>query len=130
MRVFLIVLLIFAGIVPASAADLKLLTAGAFKSVALEIIPEFEKRTGHKVTVDNDTAGGLSKRVSAGEDFDVVVQPPLGLGPFLGNKVVQSSANALAPAGLRAAGKQGAAKPDISSGHAFQKALLGARAIA
>ncbi|HMJ98991.1 MAG TPA: substrate-binding domain-containing protein [Reyranella sp.] len=130
MRVFLIVLLIFAGILPASAADLKLLTAGAFKSVALEIIPEFEKRTGHKVTVDNDTAGGLSKRVSAGEYFDVVVMPPLGLGPFLGSKVVESSAKALARAGIGVAVKEGAAKPDISSVDAFKKALLAARAIA
>ena len=130
MRVFLIVLLIFAGIVPASAADLKLLTAGAFKSVALEIIPEFEKRTGHKVTVDNDTAGGLSKRVADGEYFDVVVMPPLGLGPFLGSKVVESSAKALARAGIGVAVKEGAAKPDISSVDTFKKALLAARAIA
>jgi molybdate transport system substrate-binding protein len=130
MRVSLIVLLILAGIVPAAAADLKLLTAGAFKSVALEIIPEFEKRTGHKVTVDNDTAGGLSRRVAAGEYFDVVVMPPLGLGPFLGSKVVESSAKALARAGIGVAVKEGAAKPDISSVDAFKKALLAARAIA
>jgi len=91
---------------------------------------EREKRTGHKVTIDNDTAGGLSKRVAAGEYFDVVVMPPLGLGPFLGNKVVESSAKALARAGIGVAIKQGAAKPDISSVDAFKKALLAARAIA
>ncbi|HEY6716028.1 MAG TPA: substrate-binding domain-containing protein, partial [Reyranella sp.] len=130
MRIFLIVLFVLAGIVPASAADLKLLTAGAFKSVALEIIPEFEKRTGHKVTIDNDTAGGLSKRVAAGEYFDVVVMPPLGLGPFLGSKVVESSAKPLARAGIGVAVKQGAAKPDISSADSFKKALLSARTIA
>jgi molybdate transport system substrate-binding protein len=130
MRIFLIVLFVLAGIVPASAADLKLLTAGAFKSVALEIMPEFEKRTGHKVTIDNDTAGGLSKRVAAGEYFDVVVMPPLGLGPFLGSKVVESSAKPLARAGIGVAVKQGAAKPDISSADSFKKALLSARTIA
>ena len=38
MRVLLITtLLVLAGIVPARAADLKLLTAGAFKPVAVEI---------------------------------------------------------------------------------------------
>jgi molybdate transport system substrate-binding protein len=130
MRILLAILIALAGIAPASAADLKLLTAGAFKSVALEIIPEFEKRTGHKVTIDNDTAGGLSRRVAAGEYFDVVVMPPLGLGPFLGSRVVESSAKALARAGIGAAVKQGAAKPDISSVDAFKKALLAARAIA
>ena len=40
-----------------SAADLRLLTAGAFKPVALEIVPVFEKVSGHKVRIDNDTAG-------------------------------------------------------------------------
>ncbi len=130
MRVFLIALFVLAGIVPASAADLKLLTAGAFKSVALEIVPEFEKRTGHKVTIDNDTAGGLSKRVAAGEYFDVVVMPPLGLGPFLGGKLVESSAKSLARAGIGVAVKEGAAKPDISSVDAFKKTLLAARSIA
>jgi molybdate transport system substrate-binding protein len=129
MRVFLIVLFVLAGIVPASAADLKLLTAGAFKSVAVEIVAEFEKRTGNKVTIDNDTAGGLSKRVAAGEYFDVVVMPPLVLGPFLGNKLVESSAKSLARAGIGVAVKEGAAKPDISSVDSFKKALLAARSI-
>src|SRR5260370_30147767 len=130
MRAFFVFCLLLSSLGRARAADLKLLTAGAFKSVALEIVPEFEKRTGHKVTIDNDTAGGLSKRVAAGEYFDVVVMPPLGLGPFLGSKVVESSAKALARAGIGVAVKQGAPKPDISSVDAFKKALLAARAIA
>ena len=67
MRAFLIAVVALAGIAPASAADLKLLTAGAFKSVALELVPEFEKKTGHKVTTENDTAGALARRVAAGE---------------------------------------------------------------
>lgn len=129
MRVFLIVLLVLAGIVPAEAADLKLLTAGAFKPVAVEIVAEFEKRTGNKVTIDNDTAGGLSKRVAAGEYFDVVVMPPLVLGPFLGNKLVESSAKSLARAGIGVAVKEGAAKPDLSSVDSFKKALLAARSV-
>ena len=129
MRVFLIVLLVLAGIVPAEAADLKLLTAGAFKPVALEIVAEFEKRTGNKVTIDNDTAGGLSKRVAAGEYFDVVIMPPLVLGPFLGGKLDESSAKPLARAGIGVAVKEGAAKPNISSVDSFKKALLAARSV-
>ena len=129
MRALLIVLFVLAGIVPAEAADLKLLTAGAFKPVALEIVAEFEKRTGNKVTIDNDTAGGLSKRVAAGEYFDVVIMPPLVLGPFLGGKLDESSAKPLARAGIGVAVKEGAAKPNISSVDSFKKALLAARSI-
>jgi molybdate transport system substrate-binding protein len=130
MRALLIALFVLAGIVPASAADLKLLTAGAFKSVALEIIPEFEKRTGHKVTIDNDTAGGLSKRVAAGEYFDVVVLTPAALAPLLGSKVVESSVKPLARVGIGLAIKQGAPPPNISTVDAFKQTLLAARTIA
>ncbi|MEI7874637.1 MAG: substrate-binding domain-containing protein [Alphaproteobacteria bacterium] len=130
MRIILVVLCLLAGLGSATAADLKLLTAGAYKPAALELVPEFEKRTGHKVTIENDTAGNLGKRVGAGEYFDVVVMPPAVLGPYLGNRIVESSAKALARVGIGVAIKQGAPVPDISTVDAFKKSLLAARAIA
>lgn len=130
MRIILVTLCLLAGLGSAAAADLKLLTAGAYKSVALELIPAFEKRTGHKVTVENATAGALQERIAGGEYFDVVVLPPLVLGPFLGGRVVESSAKSLARVGIGVAVKQGAPLPDISSVDAFKKTLLAARAVA
>jgi molybdate transport system substrate-binding protein len=130
MRVFLIALFVLAGITPAAAADLKLLTAGAFKSVALELVPEFEKKTGHKVTIENDTAGAVARRVGGGEYVDVVVMPPAAMAPLLGSKLVESSAKPLARVGIGVAIKQGAPVPDISTVDAFKKSLLAARAIA
>jgi len=130
MHALLIVLFVVAALAPASAADLKLLTAGAFKPVALEIVPEFEKKTDHKVTIDNDTAGGLAKRVAAGEYFDVVVMPPLVMGPYLGSRLVESSAKALARSGIGVAVKQGAPLPDISTVDAWKQSLLAAASIA
>jgi molybdate transport system substrate-binding protein len=41
----------------ALAADFKVLKAGAFKPVVVAIVPEFERQTGHRLLVDNDTAG-------------------------------------------------------------------------
>jgi molybdate transport system substrate-binding protein len=130
MRILLIALLTIAGLAPASAADLKLLTAGAFKPVAQELVPEFEKRTGHKVTIENDTAGGVARRIREGEYFDVAVIPPLTLGPFLGGRLVESSAKALARVGIGVAIRQGAPVPDISTVDAWKQSLLKARAIA
>src|SRR3979411_1712505 len=60
----------------AHAAEVKILTAGAMKAVVLELVPAFEKETGHKAVVDNDTAGGLSRRILGGEAFDLVVVTP------------------------------------------------------
>jgi molybdate transport system substrate-binding protein len=130
MRAFLIALLAFAGLSPASAADLKLLTAGAFKSVAQELVADFEKKTGHKVTIENDTAGGVARRVREGEYVDVVVMPPGAMAPLLGSKLIESSAKALARVGIGVSIKQGAPAPDISTVDAFKQSLLKARAIA
>jgi molybdate transport system substrate-binding protein len=130
MRIILALLCFITGIGSSAGADLKLLTAGAFKPAALELVPEFEKRTGHKVTIENDTAGGLARRVADGEYFDLVVMPPERMGPLLGSRIVESSAKVLARVGIGVAVKQGAPLPDISSVEAFKKTLLAARAIA
>ena len=130
MRVIFALCLLMSSLGSAGAADLKLLTAGAFKSVALELVPEFEKKTGHKVTVENDTAGAIARRIADGESFDVVVMPPAAMGPLLGSKLVESSAKPLARVGIGVAIKQGAAVPDISTVDAFKQSLLKARAIA
>jgi molybdate transport system substrate-binding protein len=59
------------------AAEIKVLTTGAFKQVVLALVPDFEKQTGNKVVVDNDTAGALKKRIEGGEAFDVAVITPV-----------------------------------------------------
>jgi molybdate transport system substrate-binding protein len=74
-----ILAVVIAGSVPAAAAEIKVLTAGAFKPVVQELVAPFEKATGHKVQVDNDTAGALVRRVEGGESFDVLVLTPGGL---------------------------------------------------
>src|SRR4051794_37686824 len=51
----------------AQAAEVKVLTTGAMKAVVLELVPQFAKESGHKVLVDNDTAGGVTRRVEGGE---------------------------------------------------------------
>jgi molybdate transport system substrate-binding protein len=130
MRILVIVLLAMAGMAPAAAADLKLLTAGAYKPAAQELAAAFEKKTGHKVTIENDTAGALVRRVSGGEYFDVVVMPALPMGPLLGGRLIESSAKPLARAGIGVAVKQGAPVPDISTVDAWKQSLLKARAIA
>ena len=60
----------------ASAAEIKLLTAGAMRAVVVALLPDFEKQTGHKVTLDNATAGTLKNRIEGGEAFDVAIITP------------------------------------------------------
>ena len=114
MRLLITALLAFAVSAGSSmAADLKILSAGAYKPAAQVLAADFEKKTGNRVTIVTDTAGGLGKRLAAGEYFDIVVMPALVMGPYLGSRLDESSAKALARAGVGVAVKKGAAKPDL-----------------
>lgn len=112
------------------AAELKLLTAGAFKSTVMALLPEYEKASGNKVSVENDTVGALTKRIAAGESFDVVVMTPQAVDKLMGEgKVIAGSRTNLARVGVGVMVKAGAAKPDISNVEAFKKALLQAGSV-
>lgn len=115
----------------AQAADLKVLTAGAFKPVLVALKPDFEARTGHRLVIDNDTAGGLQRRIAAGEAFDVVISSPASLKGL--QEAHLSKARPLVPVAKVAIGvavRRGEPLPDISSVAAFQKMLRDARRVA
>ena len=115
----------------ALAAELKVLSAGAIKPVIVAALPEFEQRTGHKVTVENDTAGGLLKRVRAGEKFDLLVMPQGGLRELAAEGAVSADGVLpLAKVGIGVAVMKGAPLPEIGSTAAFRAALLAARNVA
>lgn len=116
---------------PAHSAELKVLTAGAFKQVVLALVPEFERETGHKVVVANDTAGGLKKRIEGGEAFDVTVITPVVIDELVAKGLIapQSRTN-LASVGVGVVVKEGAAIPDVSTVDAFKRALLAAKSVA
>lgn len=114
-----------------SAADVKVLTAGAFKQVVLALVPDFEKQTGNKVIVDNDTAGGLQKRIESGEAFDVaIVTPTIVDGLAASGKIVPNSRVNLATVSIGVVVKEGAPKPDIGTVEAFKNTLLAAKSVA
>jgi molybdate transport system substrate-binding protein len=123
--------LAFSGHSPASAAEIKVLTAGAFKQVVLALVPDFEKQTGNKIIVDNDTAGGLKKRIESGEAFDVAIITPAVVDELaVAGKIASGSRVNIASVGVGVVVKEGAPKPDISTVEAFKSALLAAKTVA
>lgn len=116
---------------PAAAAEIKVLTTGAYKPVVVELAPVFEKATGHKVVIDNDTAGGVARRVEGGEAFDVLALTPGGLADLArkGRVAGEVPVN-LAKVGIGVAVREGAKAPDIATTDAFRQALLAAGRIA
>jgi molybdate transport system substrate-binding protein len=114
----------------AQAAEVKVLTAGAMKQVVLALQPQFEK-LGHKLVVDNDTAGALQKRIEGGEAFDHVVVTPGVLERFAAsNKIAPGSRVNLARVAIGVMVRPGAKLPDIATVDAFKQALIDAKSIA
>lgn len=108
----------------AQAAELKVLTAGAFKPVLMALQPEFEQRTGHRLVILNDTAGALQRRIAGGEVFDAVVSTPASLKTLQASHLsAQKPPVPVARVAIGVAVRQGAPLPDISSVAAFRKML-------
>ena len=131
-RSFLFLLLCVTVLAKGVYADtLKVLTTGAFKQVVVAVAADYEKRTGHHVEIQNDTAGAISKRVAAGESFDVLVLPPTALNTFASSGVVESSTVvALAKVAIGVAVKDGAPPPALRTVDDFQNIILNARKVA
>jgi molybdate transport system substrate-binding protein len=116
---------------PASSADIKVLTAGAMRGVLVELLPQFEKDTGHKVSLDNATAGTLARRIEGGEAFDVAVITPRVIDSLTEKgRIAPGSRVDLAKVGIGVAVKEGAALPDIATVEAFRRTLLAAKSVA
>src|SRR4051794_12134868 len=64
---------VIAASLPAAAADLKVLAAGTHVDAFKAIVPEFERMSGHKVTLQYQPSPVIMKNIEAGEPFDVAV---------------------------------------------------------
>lgn len=115
---------------PAGAAEMTLIAPGGIRAAIQQLIPSFEKATGHTVKATFGSGGGTKARVVKGDAFDVpVVQPPLA--PVLSSgQVVAASETPLATVWVGVAVRSGAPKPDISTPAAVKAMLLGAKKIA
>jgi molybdate transport system substrate-binding protein len=121
----------FAGVAQAAASEIKVLTAGAYRQVVDALVPDFERHTGNKVTVDNGTTGQLTKRIEGGEAFDVLIITPKVVDQMIASgKLSPGSRVMLASVGVGVVVKEGAPKPDIGTVDAFKNALLAAKSVA
>jgi molybdate transport system substrate-binding protein len=120
-----------AGSGPAPAGEITVLTAGAMRGVVDAFIPQFERRSGGTVRVDNATAGVLKKRIDDGEACDVaIITAPLLAALAEDGRIVPGSVTALAKVGMGVVVKEGAKLPDIGTLGSFTRTLLAAKSVA
>ena len=115
----------------AQAVEIKVLSGNGAKAAVTELGAQFERLSGHKVTIHFEVNPGVKKRIDDGEAFDVAVLNPPFLDEQIKNgKVVASTRTVLGRAGIGAAIRAGAPKPDISTEEGFKNALLASKSVA
>jgi molybdate transport system substrate-binding protein len=115
-----------------NAAEIKVLSGAVTKPVMNEIIPQFERSSGHKVTIDYAPTGPvIVNRIQKGEAVDVAIASQQAIADLeKQGRIAGGSPVDIAKNGVGVFVRKGAPKPDISSVEAFKRALLAAKSIA
>ena len=110
--------------------------SGGFSTAYRQVLPEFEKETGLKVTTLSGSSQGkgpetIAAQLARGVPVDVVIMSREGLAELMKEGRIAAGTDAdLATAAIGVAVRAGAKKPDVSTIDGFKQALAGAHLIA
>jgi molybdate transport system substrate-binding protein len=117
---------------PASTAlPIRVLSAVAMRAVLDDLALEFERQTGHKVTITYATAGAVRDRIQGGEMVDLTILPRPAMDPVVKQgKIASGTVAVFARSAVSVAVRAGTPKSDISTVAAFKRAMLAAKSVA
>jgi molybdate transport system substrate-binding protein len=114
----------------ASAAEINVIASTAMREVLEELVPMFERTSGHKVAVSFQSGAVLPAKIKEGAQADLVVTTPETIDALVkAGKVLANSQVDFVRSGAGVAVRAGAPKPDISTPDALRAALLAAKSV-
>lgn len=114
-----------------SAAEIRVFSTPAATAALHAAVPDFERATGHKVTIDFLNIAGTRGRINAGDPFDIAIVSPKAVDDLeQQGKLVNGASLNLGHTGLALVGHKGIARPDISSAESLKRTLLNAKLVA
>ena len=112
------------------AAELKVIAGGSLVPLFGQLGPQFEKESGHRLSIHFDSTPNIIARVTSGTPFDAVAVP-IDVFKDAGAKArFAPDAVDIARAGYGVIVRAGTPKPDLSTPDALKRALLAAPSIA
>jgi molybdate transport system substrate-binding protein len=113
------------------AAELKVVAGGSLVPLFKELGPQFEKASGHKLSIHFDSTPNIVASVSSGTAFDAVVVP-FDVFKDAGAKArfAPGTTVDIARVGYGVIVRAGRPKPDLSTPDALKQTLLAAPSIA
>ncbi len=116
---------------PVDAAEVKIISAGAVRSVIGGMIDDYSRQTGTMFKFTVGPTGLLRDVIASGEPADLIIAS----APLMGElektgKITPGSRVDLGRIGLGVVIREGARAPDLSTPEAFKQALINAQSIA
>jgi molybdate transport system substrate-binding protein len=116
---------------PASAAEIKVTSAGAVRGLMAQIIDDYSRQTGQKFDFTVGTTGQLRAIIASGWPADmIIVSAPLMEELEKTGNLTPGSRADLGRIGIGIVVRDGARVPDVSTAEAFKKAMVDAPRIA
>jgi molybdate transport system substrate-binding protein len=126
-----IVGLAFAMTTHVEAAEIKVISTGGARAVMTSLVPEFERKSGHKIAIDFGTPGNMRDRLLQGESADVAVAIAAIL-PDLekAGKIAPGTRMEFAASYVGVVVRAGTPKLDVSTADGVKRAMLTAKTVA
>ena len=126
-----IVGLILALAAQVEAAEIKVISAGGARAVMTSLVPEFERKSGQKASIDFGTPGNMRDRLLQGEAADVAIAIAATL-PDLekAGKIASGTRMEFASSYVGVVVRAGAPKLDVSTPDGVKRAMLMAKTVA
>ena len=109
--------------------EIKVLSSLATREAYLELVPQYERASGHKVATTWAGTADIMKRIGAGEIHDLIISSSKSLGDLIAQGKVAAGPTTLAKCGIGLAVRAGARRPDVGTAEAFKRAMLAAKTI-
>ena len=111
LAVVLLAVVLWAPATPSAGAEIKVLSAGAMRSMVAELGEAFRQETGHTIAISTGTAGEIRQKVTAGDSADVVIVTDTVLEQLATSGLVVSDTRAdIARTGIGVAVREGEAQ--------------------
>ena len=125
-----VVVLLVVGVSPAGATEIRLLSAAAMQSVFKEIAGDFERASGHKLTIAYGTIGGVTQRVLGGESADVIIGSTLSMPVLVREgKIDPASQMTICKTGIGIVVPSSTQELRVESVEDFKRALVAAKVV-
>ena len=110
--------------------EIVVLSTISAKEALIELVPEFERASGHRVNITYAGGPGLANRIREGAHGDLFIGPEEFSGPLIeAGRLLAETRTAFARSTTALAVRAGAPRPDISSPEKLKNALLAAGSV-